>query len=189
MVFSSIKAWGILGGIVAASAALGGTFSLGVNYGQNKQQVQTQTTQDAYDEQIRTLERQLVSIKDQNDAKVKQMVSQLDEQYQRGVQETQAWYITRDIIDNANEHGGLSIDVVPAACPSTKDTDSGSTVTASGDHAPRRAQLSTEAAEFLINEARRADAVAEQLYACQQLVNIYYSTIEQVQLDLKTAKQ
>jgi hypothetical protein len=80
----------------------------------------------------------------------------------------------RKITDEKNttlrdtRNSGLFIN---AKCPSDKDTMPSSSATASGSDAETRVRLPDALAESLISLASEADAVTEQLTACQALVN------------------
>jgi hypothetical protein len=60
---------------------------------------------------------------------------------------------------------------IPARCPAGGSGSSEAPAGAGGRDAAARAELSPEAAGFLIGEATRADKIVDQLTACQAIVN------------------
>ncbi|HAF00402.1 MAG TPA: hypothetical protein DCG63_03820 [Methylophilaceae bacterium] len=84
-------------------------------------------------------------------------------------------------IENVQNQANLAIDRVRAGTlklriPTLRPTScagasSGASASLSGSEQAATSELSTEAAEFLIGEAKRADQIVSQLNACQAILN------------------
>jgi prophage endopeptidase len=59
---------------------------------------------------------------------------------------------------------------IPARCPAPRGGAGDAAASAGGRDGAARAELSDEAAQFLVGEASRADAIVHQLTACQAVV-------------------
>jgi hypothetical protein len=63
---------------------------------------------------------------------------------------------------------------IPAKCPEARRApEGGASPAAAGGHAAERAELSPEAAEFLVGLASEADEVVRQLQAAQEVIRSY----------------
>lgn len=126
---------------------------------------------EAYDEEIRRLNKLKVDVESKLQAKLDATNKRLETRLEEVNREAET-----TIANLRNRNLRLSIELRDTAANAATTELAAATASRNG---ARRAELSENAAEFLIGFAARADRVAERLQTCQSTINEYHEAVNE----------